>query len=68
MVSGLPVRRRLSRSDAMFKLCRRLIRSLIEWVESTNAEILEVSHMAGDDGQVVNRSGGSDHGIFNHMV
>ncbi len=40
----------------------------MERVESTNAEILEVSHMAGDDGQVVNRSGGSDHGIFNQMV
>jgi hypothetical protein len=40
----------------------------MERVESTNAGILEVSHIAGDDGQGVNRSGGSDHGIFNQMV
>jgi hypothetical protein len=44
------------------------LRALTKRVQGANAEILEVSDIAGDDGQVVNCRGGSDHCIFNQMV
>src|SRR5271165_1642873 len=46
----------------------RLTEPRVKRIERANAETLEISCVAGYDGQAVNVSGGRDHGVFDQMI
>lgn len=45
-----------------------LTRPEIERVQRPNAEILEISNIAGDDDQIMNRCGRGDHCVFDQVI
>lgn len=39
-----------------------------EWIQDLHVELLEVRFVSGSDDEVMHTRGGSDHGVFEHVV